>query len=121
MLGETKQPFEHIQLGGGFGGLDEPDYLKLNPHGRIPTLCDEDVVVWESNAIIRYLAAKYLPDSMWPNDLAERAHADQWMDWAQTRLYPDFNKLFWLTIRTPETEQDQNLINETNSRLTDFL
>jgi glutathione S-transferase len=87
MLGETGQPFEHIPLGGSFGGLDDPEYRNLNPHGRIPTLDDNGTVVWESNAIIRYLAAKYRAGSLWSDDPAERAHADQWMSWAQTTLY----------------------------------
>lgn len=120
MVGETGQPFEHIQLGGRFGGLDDPAYLKLNPHGRVPTLCDGDTVVWESNAIIRYLAAKYFAGSLWPDDLGARAAVDQWMDWAQTRLYPDINKLFWLTVRTPEAQQDRAVIEDTNIRVNGF-
>ena len=117
MLGETGKPFEHIQLGGSFGGLDNPEYLKLNPHGRVPTLCDGDVVVWESNAIIRYLAARYCSGSLWAEDPAERSYADQWMSWAQTRLYGDFNRLFWLTIRTPVDQQDHEEIRTTKDRL----
>ena len=117
MLGETGQSFEHVQRGGSFGGLDDPEYLKLNPHGRIPTLCDDDVVVWESNAIIRYLAARYFSGTMWPEDPARRSYADQWMEWAQTRLYPDFNKLLWLTVRTPQAELDLSDIRDTSARL----
>ena len=117
MLCETGQPFEHVQLGGRFGGLDDPDYLKLNPHGRVPTLRDGELVVWESNAIIRYLAATYAPGTLWPGDPARRAAADQWMDWAQTRLNPTFNKLFWLTVRTPTDARDGALIRDSNARL----
>ncbi|MFQ6022362.1 MAG: glutathione S-transferase family protein [Acidiferrobacterales bacterium] len=120
MLGETKRPFEHIQLGGSFGGLDDRKYLKLNPHGRVPTLDDDGIVVWESNAIIRYLAAKYCVGSLWSDDPAERAYADQWMSWAQTTLYGDFNRLFWLTVRTPTDEQDRDEIQATNDRLNGY-
>ena len=60
-LGEAGQSFEHVPLGGSFGGLDEPEYLAMNPHGSVPTLRDDDVVVWESNAIIRYLAGPGTP------------------------------------------------------------
>ena len=115
MLAETGEPFEHVELGGKFGGLDDPDYLKLNPHGRVPTLCDGDAVVWESNAIIRYLAAKYAAGRFWPENACARSYADQWMEWAQTQLYPDFNKLFWLTVRTPPAEQDDAVIAETHA------
>ena len=117
MLAETGQPFEHIELGGKFDGLDDAGYLKLNPHGRVPTLCDGETTVWESNAIVRYLAARYSAGKMWPEDPAERAYADQWMEWAQTRLYPDFNRLFWLSVRTPAGEQDESKIQQTLSRL----
>ncbi len=117
MLGETKQPFEHTPLGGSFGGLDDSEYLQLNPHGRIPTLDDDGVVVWESNAIIRYLAAKYCVGTLWPDDPAPRAYSDQWMTWAQTTLYRDFNRLFWLTVRTPIDEQNKDKIRRTNDRL----
>jgi glutathione S-transferase len=119
MLGETGQPFEHIQLGGSFGGLDDPEYLALNPHGRIPTIDDNGVVVWESNAIIRYLAAVYCKGSLWQEDPIERAGADQWMSWAQTRLYGDFNRLFWLTVRTPQKDQNPDKIRSTQARLTE--
>lgn len=119
MLGETGQPFEHIPLGGSFGGLDEPEYRALNPHGRIPTIDDGGVVVWESNAIIRYLAAVYCRGSLWSEDPVERAGSDQWMSWAQTTLYGSFNRLFWLTVRTPETEQNPDKIRATLARLVD--
>ncbi len=119
MLGETRQPFEHIQLGGSFGGLDDPDYLALNPHGRIPTLDDDGTVVWESSAIIRYLAAQYCPGSLWPESPAARASADQWMSWEQSTLYRDFNGLFWLSVRTPTDQQDPDKIESKNDRLSD--
>lgn len=110
MLLETGRPHEHIELGGKFGGLDEPDFLKLNPHGRVPVLVDGDVVVWESTAIIRYLAAAYCSGSFWPEDVAVRAMTDKWMDWAQTRLYPEANRLFWRLIRTPDADQNAEKI-----------
>ena len=117
MVAETGQPFEHIPLGGDFGGLDDPEYLALNPHGRIPTLDDDGVVVWESNAIIRYLSAAYCRGTCWPEDPVDRALADQWMSWAQTTLYGHFNRLFWLTVRTPDKDQNPDKIQSTHERL----
>lgn len=119
MLGETGQSFEHVQLGGAFGGLEDRDYRALNPHGRIPTIDDNGVVVWESNAIIRYLAAVYCRGTLWSEDPVERAGADQWMSWAQTTLYGHFNRLFWLTVRTPEQDQNPDKVRSTLSRLVD--
>lgn len=120
MLAETGQPFVHIERGGRFGGLDDPEFLKLNPHGKVPVLRDGNTIVWESNAIVRYLAARYSAGAMWPQDPADRAQADQWMEWAQTRLYPDSNRLFWLMVRTPEADQDQIKISTTLDRLNGY-
>lgn len=110
MLLETGQPHKHIELGGRFGGLDDPEFLHLNPHGRVPVLVDGDLAVWESSAIIRYLAAAYCAGTVWPHDVKARASVDKWMDWAQSRLYPEANRLFWRLIRTPEAEQDADKI-----------
>lgn len=110
MLLETDQPHEHIELGGQFGGLDDPDFLKLNPHGRVPVLVDGDLAVWESSAIIRYLAAAYCSGTIWPEDVRARAEVDKWMDWSQSRLYPENNRLFWRLVRTPEADQDAGKI-----------
>ena len=117
MLLESGQPFEHIELGGRFGGLDEVEFLELNPHGRVPVLVDGDLAVWESTAIIRYLAAEYCPGTLWPENPRRRADIDKWMDWAQARLYPASNRLFWLTVRTPEADQSGEKISATAKRL----
>ena len=121
MLLETGQPHKHIELGGKFGGLDDPDFRKLNPHARVPVLVDGETVVWESSAIIRYLAAAYCSGTLWPEDVRERAGVDKWMDWAQTRLYPDSNRLFWRVIRTPEADQDAEKIAADNQALNGHL
>ncbi len=110
MLLETGRPFDHVELGGRFGGLDDRQFLKLNPHGRVPLLVDDDLKVWESTAIIRYLAAEYCAETFWPASARARASVDKWMDWAQTRLYPASNRLFWLSVRTPVADQDARKI-----------
>ena len=116
-LGETGRAFEHTPLGGAYGGLDDPDYAAMNPHRRVPTLKDGDVVVWESDAIVRYVAAKYSSGTLWPVDVAERARADQWMAWALAHLYGDSNLLFWLTVRTPSEHQDAARIERVRDRV----
>ena len=97
-------------VGGAFGGLDTPDYLAMNPNGRIPTLQDGDLTIWESNACARYLAAKYGAGSLWPEDPARRAKADMWMDWQKTSLAGPMTTLFWGLVRTPEAERDMDAI-----------
>ena len=116
-LGETGRAFEHVPLGGTYGGLDDPEFVSMNPHRRVPTLKDGDVVVWESDAIIRYVAAKYSSGTLWPEDIAERSRADQWMAWALAHLYDDSNLLFWLTVRTPIETQDQDCIARVQERV----
>lgn len=109
-LEELGLTYERIEAGGDFGGLDDPDYLAMNPHGRVPTLRDGATVVWESDAIVRYLAARYGAGSLWAVDPAERAVADQWMAWTAASLYPDWIKLFWKLVRMPEARRDEATI-----------
>src|SRR5262249_19008923 len=67
---------------------------------------DGEVVVWESNAVVRYVAARYGAGVLWDPDPGRRAKADQWMDWMQTTLMPDFFALFWAVVRTAPAKQD---------------
>lgn len=97
-------------VGGPFGGLDTPEYLSMNPNGRIPTLQDGDLTIWESNACARYLAAQYAAGSLWPEYPAERAVCDMWMDWKKTSLMGPMTSLFWGLVRTPEAERDMSAI-----------
>lgn len=71
-------PHRRIDMGGAFGFT--PEYLALNPNRMIPTIEDGGLVLWESNAILRYLADAHAPDFR-SDDPAERARGDKWMDW----------------------------------------
>lgn len=107
LVGELGLEHEHIPAGGSFGGLDDPAFLALNPHGRVPVLQDGSVTIWESHAILRYLAAVYGQGQFWAQDAAVRSLADRWIDWAQTRLQPDFlDGVFWGFYRTPAHLRD---------------
>ncbi len=104
--------YESIDAGGAFGLVDEPHYRAMNPNGRIPVIQDGDLVLWESNAIVRYLAARYAANSDWyPADPGRRAEADKWMDWTSTSLAEPFRHLFWGILRTPPDQQDWVAIN----------
>jgi glutathione S-transferase len=76
-VAELGAPCHRIDIGGSFGGTREPAYLKLNPNGTIPTLEDDGFVLWESNAIVRYLAARYGEGTLCPVDARARADADR--------------------------------------------
>lgn len=82
----------------------------MNPHGRVPVLKDDQLVVWESHSILRYLAASYGAEQFWPASPAERSFSDRWMDWSLATLQPRFIKLFWSFYRTPENARNSNEI-----------
>nr|WP_295885848.1 glutathione S-transferase [uncultured Devosia sp.] len=100
-LGELGLAYEHRLVGGPHGGLDDPHYRAMNPNGLVPTLQDGDLVLWESHAILRYLAATYGADMLWRDDVRERAIVDQWTDWTATTFQPAWISVFWLFVRTP--------------------
>lgn len=122
LVGELGLEHERIDVGGKFGGLDTPEFRRMNPHGRIPVLEDGDTFVWESHAVLRYLASTAGDERFWPSDPAARARADQWIEWTQTQLQRSFMDVFWGYYRTPEAERDpvfvKNAIDRTNK---DFL
>jgi glutathione S-transferase len=105
-IGELGLEHERLDAGREYGGLDTEAYGRLNPNRRIPTLQDGEVVLWESNVIVRYLAAKFGAGRLWPRDAAARGVADQWMDWQQTTLLPDMRTVFWGLVRTPPEKRD---------------
>lgn len=105
-LDELGLAYQHVDAGGAAGGLDAPSFRALNPHGRVPVLVDGDAAIWESNTIVRYLAARYGGGRLWAEDPAERSLAERWMDWELATLQPNFMALFWGFFRTPERERD---------------
>jgi len=109
-LDELGVRFERVDAGLQFGVVNEPFYRKLNPNGRVPTIEDEGLVLWESNAIVRYLSAKHGAGSLWPNDLQQRADADRWMDWTATTLGPAITPVFWQLVRTAPEKRDAGVI-----------
>jgi glutathione S-transferase len=107
LIGDLDLAHAHIDAGGAFGGLDAPAFLAMNPHGRVPVIRDDEAIVWESHAILRYLAARRGSDRFWSDDPVVRAQVDGWMDWSQTALQPDFlGGVFWGFFRTPEHQRD---------------
>lgn len=107
LVGELQIEHRHIEAGGRFGGLDAPEFRAMNPHGRVPVIDDDGTIVWESHAILRYLAARYGRGTFWQDDPALRSLSDRWMDWAHTTLQPDFlSGVFWGFYRTPEAQRN---------------
>ena len=69
--------YERIDAGGKFGVVSTPEYKRMNPNSLVPTIDDDGFVLWESHAIVRYLAAKHGAGTLWPVDLRQRADADR--------------------------------------------
>jgi glutathione S-transferase len=113
--------YERIDAGGAFGVVNTPPYRSLNPNGLVPTIDDDGFVVWESHAIVRYLAAKHAAGSLWPNDLKTRAEADRWMDWTHTTFWPAIRTLFLGLIRTPPEQRDARALEESRLKTAEVL
>ena len=109
-LGELGVPFERYDAGGLYGVNKEPDFLSRNPTGLVPLLSDEGFDLWESNAIVRYLAARYGAGSLWPEDPETRALSDKWMDYQTGTIFPAFKDAVIGLIRTPPGNRDPEKI-----------
>jgi glutathione S-transferase len=109
-VGELDLAHERIDIGGSFGKNREAPYLAMNPNGLVPTLEEDGFLLWESNSIIRYLAARHGAGTLEPADLRTRALAGKWMDWQLTVLGPAMTPVFWGLVRTPPDQRDPKAI-----------
>jgi glutathione S-transferase len=103
---ELDVQYQRHDAGGKFGGTDQDEYLQRNPTGLVPTIADGGLTLWESNSIVRYLAASYGSGSLWPEDPAERALADKWMDFQLGTLFPAFKDALIGLVRTAQEDRD---------------
>jgi len=115
---ELALPHTTEQVGGKFGGLDTPEYGAMNPNRKVPVIDDGGVILSESNAIVRYLAARYSEGALWPSDVTQRAHADLWMDWTATEWQPAMAPAFLGLIRTPEDQRNHAAIDASTRKIT---
>ncbi|MCC7273003.1 MAG: glutathione S-transferase N-terminal domain-containing protein, partial [Alphaproteobacteria bacterium] len=107
---ELKIPFTREDIGGPFGKNNEPAYLALNPNGLVPTIDDDGFILWESHAIMRYLATKHRGTALWPEELQARANVDRWMEWGNTTAGPAITPMFLQLVRTPAPDRDPKVI-----------
>ena len=106
-LYELELAYRRIDAGMAFGKNHEPEYLAMNPNGRVPTLVDGDFVLWESNSIMRYLVLACRPEApLYPQDPKGRASVDRWLDWTLSTLQPVDRPVFWALVRTPLAQRD---------------
>src|SRR5580658_7676436 len=111
-MGELGLAFERYDVGHRFGGLDTPEYLAMNPNGTIPVVRDGDgEPLWESSAILRYLANRYGRAPYWPDDLAARTQIDKWAEWSKINIALNFSgPIFWRVVRTAPKDRDEAAI-----------
>jgi glutathione S-transferase len=120
-LDEMNVPFDRIDAGGAFGIVDTPEYKAMNPNSRVPTMDDDGFILWESNAIVRYLATKHGTGGLCPSDPHQRADADRWMDWQQTTVGGVITPIFWNLVRTAEPDRDLAAIETARRSMIDLM
>lgn len=118
---EAGQPFTHIIAGAAFGKNDTPEYKAMNPNGLIPLLQDDALAIWESNAIVRYISAKYASGTLWAEDPGERSLADRWLDWQATEFNPRLGPGFHMLVRTPADKRDMAVVAQTADKIEPML
>ncbi|PAU51829.1 glutathione S-transferase family protein [Pseudomonas indica] len=118
---ELGLPYERIDAGGAFGVVNDPAFRAKNPNGLVPLIEDGDFLLWESNAIVRYLCARHGEGSLLPDSLTQRASADRWMDWMSTSFVDPFRTVFWGLVRTSEAERDLPAIQAAVARCNELL
>jgi glutathione S-transferase len=116
LLDEIEQPCVRVDVGGQFGGNKDADYLAKNPNGVVPTLIHADVVVWESNTILRYLSNHFRANGVYPTDSVGRSWVDRWLDWQLSSLAPANRDLFMRIIRTPADQRRPEAIEEARAK-----
>jgi len=102
--------YERVDAGLQFGVNNTPEYKRMNPTGLVPTIDDDGFTLWESHAIVRYLAAKHGSGTLWPVDPKARADADRWMDWTHSFSREFQRPVFWPLVRTPPEQRDNAAI-----------
>jgi glutathione S-transferase len=113
---ELNIEYDRVDHGGPFGGNRDPEYLRLNPNGLVPTVIDGDLVMWESNTICRYLCATRNGDSLYPRDPAARTHVERWMDWQLAVIGPPMGGLLQGLVRAAPEQRDPAAIEAARRR-----
>lgn len=107
-LSELGLPFERLDYGHAHGGNDTPEFLAMNPNGLVPVIRDGELVIWESGAILRYLASRYGDDTFWPKDPVARAPVDMWAEWGKVEFTLTLTRgIFWPRVRTPRDRRNE--------------
>ena len=99
------------------GETRTPEFLAMNPNGLVPVIIDDGFVLWESNAILRYLAEKTGSDLL-PADARERALVDQWLTWMVSDLNPSWAYIVPAKLRNDPPNPDPDRLAEAATKWT---
>ena len=117
-IGELGLEHDRRDVGGQYGGTDTPEFRAMNPNGRVPTIQDGDLTMFESPAILRYLARAHGSDPFWPADPRRGAELDMWAEWMKTSFCQGFAfDIFWPLIRTRAGDRDPRQVARGESEL----
>jgi glutathione S-transferase len=108
--------FERIDAGGAFGRTQDPEYLAMNPNGLVPTVQDGDLIIWESNTILRYLATTRGGARLYPTNPAARTQVERWMDWQLATVNAPMTTLLFGLIRKVPPHTDPTALAEARER-----
>lgn len=117
---EAKIPYQYCLIDLAKGAHHEPSFLALNPNGQVPVLDDGGFILWESQAILRYLAIKHQALSWYPVDLKARGLIDQWMEWNTSRLAPECTKLL-VSLFFAREKNNERIVGEVQKTLARVL
>jgi len=106
LCAELELPYRLEPWGAGVRSTNVPEFLALNPNGLVPVIRDDAFVLWESNAICRYLVTRQGREDLLPRDLQQRAIVDQWMDWQATELNDAWRYAFMGLVRKSAAHGD---------------
>ena len=109
-LGEAGVEFDRVTVGGSFGGLDTPEYKKINPMQVVPTIRDGTITMGESQAILRYLSRRYGKGTLQPRGFRALALAEQWVEWTTSTFAPAITPIFMNKIRKPAEAADEQAV-----------
>lgn len=122
-LAELGLKYERLDIGHVHGGNDTPAYLSMNPNGLVPVVRDGDEEpLWESGAILRYLANRYGAEPFWPSDASARAQVDKWAEWVKVTVVPNFTRpIFWQLVRTRPADRDAKVVAAAVARMAELM
>ena len=118
---EMDVKFDRVDAGMQFGVNNTPEFKAMNPNGLVPMIDDGGFVLWESHAIVRYLARKHGLGTLCPSDPKAAADADRWMEWYSTTLWNHMKPIFWNLIRTAPEKRNMADVEDNRRKLGAYL